>query len=108
MTDEELHQRIDELWEWACAVLPVFGNECRKAWGQTSYMFEDVRMGEDLMSGDDCRKILVEVLTDPNHEGRLTLALDATFWDRGDKDRFDPDDEEHEHFREYILDRWHR
>lgn len=110
MTDEELHQRIDELWEWACAVLPVFGDELRTTWMNTPYVSwmntpYVFSKGDKAMTNKEAAKHLLEILANPEHEHRLTLAMDAYFYG-GSSTRFENTPKKEMDFKQYIQEKW--
>lgn len=104
MTDEEFEQSVNELWEWACAVLPVFGDGLFEAWNGTRYLDELEDYDED--GGTSVmERMLVAILTDPHHEDRLTLAMDACYMGNEDRQRYFNTELE-ERFKDYIRDLW--
>ena len=99
MTEEELNQKIDELWEWAKAVLPIYGDRLRVTWHETDYLFDDAEgsvvgnvigntINEYKRHGKDNYVLnqLEEVLSNPDDERRLILAMDAFLTDNPDMD----------------------
>ena len=96
-------KEVNELWEWACVVLPVFGDELRKTWSHTPFVF--TKHG-DVMSNKEAAKHLVEILSDPHHEDRLTLAMDAYFYGNSAPIRFKNSPDIERSFKEYIQEQW--
>lgn len=73
MTKKEREALVDGLWEYACAVLPVFGDTLLDAWHKEEWMFEPTRL-----SGR-AKDRLMRVLKNPEHPDRLILSMDAYF-----------------------------
>ena len=119
MTEEELNQKIDDLWEWAKAVLPIYGDRLKTTWHETDYLFDDaegnvignaVSEYENIAGDDFVLNQLEEILNNPEDERRLVLAMDAFLTDNPDMDdryrvrytRFTEDGELK--FRRYLND----
>ena len=99
MTNEELNQKIDDLWEWAKAVFPIYGDRLRSTWHETDYLFDDAEgsivgnvignsINEYKRHGEDNYVLnqLEDILNNPDDERRLVLAMDAFLTDNPDMD----------------------
>lgn len=119
MTRKEYIQKVDELWEWARAVLPVYGDTLVSAWAQTPMIFhgiEDNSIGNRKVRtyGEDSYVLgqLEEVLSNPEDEYRLILAMDAYLTGDGVvsinnyNERFIDDEVREKRFKDYLIDTW--
>jgi len=119
MTRKEYIQKVDELWEWARAVLPVYGDMLFSAWVQTPMIFHGIEdnsigNGEVRTYGEDSYVLgqLEEVLSNPEDEYRLILAMDAYLTGDGVvsinnyNERFIDDEVREKRFKDYLIDTW--
>lgn len=117
MTRKEYIQKVDELWEWARAVLPVYGDTLFEAWTLTPMLFHDIEdnsigNGEVRTYGESSYVLgqLEEVLSNPEDEYRLTLAMDAYLTGDGTTsgknytERFIDDEVREKRFKDYLID----